>query len=80
MSKVKKCTSSECRRFDRSQKMHVRLSNKYLSKIKKKGDRNHRLGMYHADVYDWQNATGCVATKKQKSIVYYERVKKGLVL
>ena len=56
------------------------MSNKYLSKMKRKGDRNHRLGLYHADLYDWQQAANCVASKKQKNAAYYDRVIKGFYL
>ena len=67
-------------KFQRSQKAHLRLHNKYQKQMKKWGDKNHRLASYHYCVLCEQDKVGSMIGDKRKRMWYKHYVKDGQVL
>ena len=68
MSKGKKCTPRECRRFERSQAAHFRSAG-YWDK-KGNSDVNRAYYNYHADMMDRQNRAGKVLSKSERRKIF----------
>ena len=60
----KKCTSKECKRFERSQAAHRRAQAYWESKPNTDSNRAHRY--YHAELLNLQNERGYVFPKKER--------------
>ena len=67
-------------KFQRSQKAHLRLHNKYQKMMQKWGDRNHRLASYHYAVLSEQDLIENTLGAKRKRMWYKHYVKDGQVL
>lgn len=71
MSKGKKCTSKECKRFELSQAAHRRLAAFHSKSYRKNGRDVHWIrNGYHIDVFRKQKKTGRVLTGSEKEKVY----------
>lgn len=67
----KKCTPKECKRFDRSQAAHKRLSDYHSRMYKKTEKRRHWVcDGYHTNVQRKQNSLGRLLTPEEKKAVY----------
>lgn len=56
------------KKFDRSQKAHMRLANFHSSK--KKNDKHKRLCGYHTEVFNTQERKGSVLSRKEKRDIF----------
>ena len=71
MSKGKKCTSKECKRFERSQAAHRVLADKnqkkrVATKSRSASDLYYIKAQYHKDVAECQSHIGRVLTKTER--------------
>ena len=72
--KNKKCTSKECKQFERSQAAHLRLAKKYSGTSPYgKAEQYRHLQRYHTDVFQRQRAFDRLLTssEKKKTFDYY---------